>query len=100
MSKRTDFKFTKQYGKYSKDHVIKNMDRAQARSLQDVRKVGKITEPKKGKDLKPEVEISKLKKENEMLQKENDALKSKIEPKAVKPEANKAEPKAKARETK
>jgi len=49
MSKRTDFKFTKQYGKYSKGHVIKNMDRAQARSLQDVRKVGELIEPKNDK---------------------------------------------------
>ena len=49
MAKRTDFKFTKSYGKYPKGHVIENMDRAQARSLQDVRKVGKLIGPKNDK---------------------------------------------------
>lgn len=45
MSKRVDFKLSKQYGKYPKGHVFEGMKRQQARSLQDVRKVGKIVEP-------------------------------------------------------
>ena len=45
MAKRADFKFNKTYGKYKKGDVIEGIDRAQARSLQDVRKVGKIVEP-------------------------------------------------------
>jgi len=49
MAKRADFKFTKKYGKYSKGDVLEGLDRAQARSLQDVRKVGKLIEPKQDK---------------------------------------------------
>lgn len=49
MAKRTDFKLTEKWGEYPKGKVFKNMDRARARSLQDVRKVGKIIEPGKDK---------------------------------------------------
>lgn len=49
MAKRTDFKFTKKYGKYGKGDVIEGIDRAQARSLQDVRKVGKLIGPEQDK---------------------------------------------------
>ena len=49
MAKRTDFKFTKKYGKYNKGDVLEGIDRAQARSLQDVRKVGKLIGPKNDK---------------------------------------------------
>lgn len=45
MAKRADFKLTKNWGVHKKGKVFKNMDRARARSLQDVRKVGKIVEP-------------------------------------------------------
>ena len=44
-NKRADFKLSKNWGVHKKGKVFKNMDRARARSLQDVRKVGKIIEP-------------------------------------------------------
>lgn len=49
MAKRADFKLTKNWGVHKKGKVFENMDRARARSLQDVRKVGKIVEPKADK---------------------------------------------------
>lgn len=49
MSQRVGFKLSKDYGKYKKGHVFENMKRQQARSLQDVRKVGKIVEPNQDK---------------------------------------------------
>ena len=49
MAKRVDFKLTKKWGAYDKGHVFKNMNRARARSLQDVRKVGKIIKPDQDK---------------------------------------------------
>lgn len=49
MAKRADFKLTKTWGIHPKGKVFPNMDRARARSLQDVHKVGKIIEPKQDK---------------------------------------------------
>jgi len=72
MSKTVDFKFTKDWGSIKKDSH-KTLNIALARSLQDVRKVGKIVKPGAAKAEKPKV---------------------------VKPEADKVEPKAKARATK
>lgn len=46
---RVNFKLTKSWGMYKKGEVFENMNRARARSLQDVRKVGKIIEPKQDK---------------------------------------------------
>lgn len=45
MSHRVDFKLDKNWGVYKKGHVFTGMNRARARSLQDVRKVGKIVKP-------------------------------------------------------
>ena len=67
--KRVDFEFTKDWGTIKKG-TVKSIDKARARSLQDVRKVGKIVKPKVEK------------------------------PKAVKPKEDKVEPKAKKRATK
>lgn len=49
MTKRADFKLNKDWGAYKKGTVFANLDRARARSLQDVHKVGKIVEPKQDK---------------------------------------------------
>ena len=46
---RVDLKLTKKWGMYDKGHVFKGLDRANARSIQDVEKVGKIIEPKQDK---------------------------------------------------
>lgn len=49
MYKRADFKLIKNWGKHRKGKVFEGMDRAQARYLQDVSKVGKIVEPEQDK---------------------------------------------------
>ena len=46
---RVDLKLTKKWGMYNKGHEFKNLDRAFARSIQDVEKVGKIIEPNQNK---------------------------------------------------
>ena len=91
MRHKADFVFTKDSGSIKKGTKM-TLGRAHARSLQDVRKVGKIVDSKAEKL----VDVEKLQKENEKLKEDNAALKAK----AVKPKADKAEPKAKARSTK
>lgn len=49
MVNRADFKLTKTWGVHQKGKVFTNLDRAHARYLQDVDKVGKIVEPKQDK---------------------------------------------------
>jgi len=45
MADRVNLKLTKKWGAYPKGHVFEGVRRSRARSLQDVRKVGKIVEP-------------------------------------------------------
>jgi hypothetical protein len=49
MAERVNFKLTKPWGMYKKGHVFENMKKSRARSLQDVRKVGKMEKPKADK---------------------------------------------------
>ncbi|MCK5607629.1 hypothetical protein KAR91_37440 [Candidatus Pacearchaeota archaeon] len=44
-----DFKFSKDWGVYKKGSTVKGIDKAFARSLQDVRKVGKLVKPEENK---------------------------------------------------
>ena len=44
-----DFKFSKDWGVYKKGSTVKDIDKAFARSLQDVRKVGKLVKPEEDK---------------------------------------------------
>ncbi len=91
MARKVDFKYTKNWGMIKKG-TVKSYNRQFARSLQDVRKVGKIIGNTKVDE--EDNELLEMMKENEALKKENDRLK------AVKPQADKAEPKAKSRATK
>lgn len=58
MAKRVDFKLSKAWGLHEKGKVFSKMNRAQARFLQDTKKVGKILgESKTQKDLENEEAI-------------------------------------------
>jgi hypothetical protein len=46
---RVDFRFSKDWGSIKKGTVKRGLRRSQARSLQDIRKVGKIVKPKEDK---------------------------------------------------
>lgn len=46
---RVDLKLTKSWGIHPKGKVFTNLDRAFARSIQDVEKVGKIIKPEQDK---------------------------------------------------
>lgn len=48
MSSHVDFVFSKNWG-LTKKGTVKNLDRALARNLQDIRKVGKIQKPAQDK---------------------------------------------------
>jgi len=102
-----DFEFTKDWGLIEKG-TVKSLDKAFARSLQDMDKVGKIigvTMSQKDKEIiedakkviQKEVDnkVAAMKKENEALRKENAELK-----KAMPPPRNKADKKAASRVTK
>ncbi len=78
-----DFEYTKNWGSIQKGSV-ESYDKAFARSLQDVRKVGKITGPTKSEeDVKALEEAEKLiqaevEKQVGDLKKENKALKAQL----------------------
>lgn len=104
MKTNVDFKFTKNWGSIKKDSE-KSLDRAFARSLQDVRKVGKIlgdtqTEEdakvleaaKKLIQAEVDSQVADLRKENVALKKENAKL--------LKVPSNKADKAAAKRSTK
>ena len=87
MRRNVDFEFSKNWGSIQKKSVI-SIDAAFARSLQDVRKVGKILGPTKSKEdidaleeaeklIRNEVDsqVGNLKKETAELKKENIKLK-------------------------
>ena len=85
--KRVDFKLSKNWGKYPKGHVFTNLNRARARNLQDVQKIGKIVEQKNGESKtkdEPEPEPETTTKTG----------------KATEPEEDKVEPATKELETK
>ncbi len=86
MRTHVDFKFTKNWGSIEKN-TVKSLDKAFARSLQDVRKVGKILGPTQTEEdakiledakklIQAEVDsqVADLKKENANLKRENAKL--------------------------
>ena len=83
MGKRVNFEFSKDSGSVKKG-TTKVLDVAFARSLQDIRKVGKIKGEVKSDDV-----AENLLKENEALKKRIAVLEKAQKPKAEKPKAQK-----------
>lgn len=75
MAKRVDFVFTKDYGLTKKD-TVRSMNRAFARTLQDIEKVGKIIgEAKSQGETEAEKKIVEQSKKLEAMKKELDKAK-------------------------